>query len=122
MLPPANFKLSRPVLTPSCPAEWLEHLRTWCEATVDGTGRHWLAAKTPLEPDKSFTRYETVPWTAYEKMLGLAAYRVVNWYRRKPAVSGDKPLSMSRAEYLALCALLAGWHGYEPPITDWQLL
>jgi hypothetical protein len=120
MQQPANFKLPRPALTPTCPPEWLEHLRSWCDVELDSRGQRWLAGKTPLEPDRLFTRYETVPWTAYEKMLGLAAYRVSNWYRRKMNVDGVRPLVMSRAEYLALCPLLAGWHGYEPPTTEWQ--
>ena len=117
---PVNFKLPRPALTPTCPEEWLDHLRAWCNAEFDGRGQRWLAAKTPLEPDRLFTRYETVPWTSYEKMLGLAAYRVGHWYRRKLNVDGTKPLVMSQAEYLALCSLLAGWHGYEPPTTEWH--
>jgi len=88
-----------------CPPAWLDHLRTWCDQTGAG----------------ELTRYDTVPWGDYERLQKLPAYRVRKWYLGQPSGGrGNGPQQLTRTDYLHLCPLLVGWHGYEPPCADWK--
>lgn len=87
-------------LSDPCPPEWLDHLRAWCEQP--GTG--------------NITRYDTVPWGDYERLQGLASYKVRKWYLQQPSGGrGNGPQLLTRSDYLSLCPLLVDWHNYAPP-------
>jgi hypothetical protein len=67
-------------------------------------------------------RFDTIPWPTYEKLLQLRAGLLRYWYERKPLTKGRAPARITKSDYERLCPLLAGWHGYEPPTSEWQFL
>lgn len=80
-----------------CPPEWLDHLRAWCDQTGAG----------------ELTRYHTVPWGRYETLLGINTGKVGRWYKRQAGGGGRSAQQLTRTEFIDLCVLLVGWHGYD---------
>lgn len=92
--------------TDPCPAAWLDHLRAWC-----------------AEPGPAkLTRFDLVPWGKYEQLLDVRRNKVNLWLNQVAAGGNRGPVLLTRSDYLRLCPLLAGWHQYEPPTSEWQVL
>lgn len=100
-------KRGRPKID-ACSPEWLAHLRAWCDEAGAG----------------GLTRYQTVPWGKYEALLGLPTGKVGRWHKQQAAGGKtSEPLQLTHTDYVRLCPLLTGWHGYAPPApmngVDW---
>jgi hypothetical protein len=95
-----------PVPGDVCPADWLAHLRAWCQEP----------GPAPL------LRFDTVPWPKYETLLELRPGLLRYWYEEKPLVKGRSAARLTKSDYLRLCPLLSGWHAYAPPTAEYQIL